>query len=106
MKRENLGWFVAAMVVLAAAVMGAAPGASDVGRWQIVSSRQTFYDESNPKETVGKEKPITFLLDTKTGDARPLVNSSGLTKEKVGPYFWGFVMPTFEQTMAALRDNK
>jgi hypothetical protein len=61
MKRENLGWLVAAGVVLLAVTMGAVQSTSTPGRWTIVS-----LDMFIPHAEGGRV-PFVFLLDTQTG---------------------------------------
>ena len=70
MKRENLGWLVAGVVIALAATMGAVQSAGQPGRW-------CLYELDTATTIGGTRTPDVFLLDTSTG------NSWVLDK-----YFW------------------
>lgn len=109
MNRENLGWFVAGGLVVVVATMGAADINPLIGRYQIVSSRYVPDKETDPEQ---KERPVTILLNTITGEAMPLTHwPESITndlRENLGmagafflynPFGWGSDIETFGERM-------
>ena len=73
MKREHLGWIVACLLIVVVAAGAMHQQAVGVGRFQIVT-------DAVPIETFvgGRRYPaMTLLLNTETGEARPLLNGEG-----------------------------
>jgi len=68
MKREHLGWFVAAVVVVVMAATGAAGPESQIGRFQIAGGVTQVVGKGDvPGGTKTTDLPVCLLLDTSTG---------------------------------------
>lgn len=72
MTRESFGWLVAGVSVVIVASMGAVQQSGRVGRFQIVhvTNPVSTLFEDGTLET--KEKNLTLMLDTETGETRLL----------------------------------
>jgi hypothetical protein len=71
MKREQLGWIVACLLLVVVAAGAMQRQAGPVGRFQIITGVV-------PQQSIVAGRPsssgLTVLLNTETGEARPLID--------------------------------